>query len=140
MRRKKFIVWRIRCKKIMKRTPEEMAEEIIALYRQGMSPYQIERFFEGKITHGGARKVILRAGIPTRNRSEVKQRYNLDMEKIVHLYLDDQWSTYRIGQEFNVPPSVIWSRLNQAGIKTRSNHEAKTGDDGEGDNPSDMDT
>jgi len=117
-----------------------MEEEIITLYRGGMSPYQIERYFEGKITHGGARNVILRAGIPTRNRSDVKKRYDLDMKKIVHLYLDDQWSTYRIGQEFDVPPSVIWHRLNQAGIRTRDIRNAKAGNTDEENNAHEMDT
>lgn len=108
-----------------------MEEEIITLYRGGMSPYRIERYFKGRITHSGVRNILLRAGIKTRNRSEVKERYDVDLAKIVHLYLDNKWSTYRIGQELDIPPSVIWYRLNKAGIKTRDLQKAKLGVDDE---------
>ncbi len=112
---------------VTKRTSEEMEEEIITLYRGGMSPYKISQYFKGMITHGGVRNVLLRAGERIRNRSEVKERYDIDLEKIVHLYLDDKWSTYRIGQELDIPPSVVWYRLHKAGIKTRDIHEARSG-------------
>jgi|MTBAKMStandDraft_1061839.scaffolds.fasta_scaffold15418_6 hypothetical protein len=114
---------------VTKRTSEEMEEEIITLYRGGMSPYKIAQYYHGTITHGGVRNVLLRAGEKTRNRSEVKQRYDVDLAKLVHLYLDEGWSTYRIGKELDIPPSVVWLRLHKAGIKTRDIHEARSGDE-----------
>ena len=116
-------------KTVTKRTSEEMKKEIITLYHGGMSPYKIAQYFKGTITHGGVRNVLLRAGERIRNRSEVKQRYDIDLAKLVHLYLDNGWSTYRIGKELDIPPSAVWFRLHKAGIKTRDIHEARSGDE-----------
>ncbi len=113
---------------VTKATDPAMEEKIIKLYKQGHSPYKIAEMLKGKITHGGVRNVLLRAGIETRSRSEVKKRYKLDMAYVTDLYENKGWSTYRIGKHLNVPAAVIWYNLDKVGVKTRSLDEAKDPD------------
>lgn len=110
----------------MTKTDKELEQEIIRLYvEDNLSPYAISRLLDGYITHGGVRKILERNEVPLRGRSEVKIVYKLPMEKIKKQYINQKMSTYRLGKIYNVPPSVIWFRLNAMGVEMRSLAEAK---------------
>jgi len=113
----------------MKKVDDDLEKEIIRLYtEEGYSPYGISKLFEGYITHGAVRKILIRNDVPLRNRSEVKTVYKLPMDKIKKQYINQKMSTYRLGKLYNVPPAVIWYHLNRMGVTTRTLTEAKEPD------------
>lgn len=92
----------------------------INLYTQGMSPYQIEKVFNGRFSATYIRRKLIEAGIPQRDRSESKKNPKVpSLEVLKKHYVDEQKSTYEIGKMYDVSAATIWHRLKIAGVELR---------------------
>ncbi|WP_280317116.1 hypothetical protein [Nocardia wallacei] len=93
--------------------PEEVAE-LVDAYRRGVSMVELGRRFE--MHRNTVEAHLRRAGVM--KRPKVKMTPQLT-ERATRLYVEEVWTTARIGKELGVDASTVAKALKRAGVRMR---------------------
>ncbi|MBF6099343.1 hypothetical protein IU510_14780 [Nocardia cyriacigeorgica] len=93
--------------------PEEIAE-LVDAYRRGVSMVELGRRFE--MHRNTVEAHLRRAGVI--KRPKVKMTPQLT-ERATRLYVEEVWTTARIGKELGVDASTVAKALKRAGVRMR---------------------
>ncbi len=94
----------------MRRLSEEERTSLAEDYRSGMTVYELAaKFGIDRSKH------LKRMGVDMRRQGLAEEQ----IDEAVRLYVEQRWSSVRIGEKLGVDHGTVWNRLRERGVSMR---------------------